>query len=91
MMPDDKDIDLSEDLFEIAAKQLREDIDWEIYCDLLVTNFNWHRVRIDPAKAEAWQCVAWLHQNCRKQFDYRGAEFLFSDPQDLEWFVLRWS
>ena len=39
-MQDAKDIDLSEDLFETAAKQLREDIDWEVYSDLLVTNFN---------------------------------------------------
>ena len=91
MMPDDKDIDLSEDLFETAAKQLREDIDWEVYSDLLVTNFNWHRVRIDPEKAEAWQCVAWLHQNCAGRFDNYGAEFVFKDIHDLEWFVLRWS
>ena len=64
MMPDDKDIDLSEDLFETAAKQLREDIDWEVYSDVLVTNFNWHRVRINPAKAETWECLEWLHRNC---------------------------
>ena len=91
MMPDIECTDLSDDLFEIAAKQIQEEIDWEVYSDLLVTNFNWHRVRINPEKAEAWQCVAWLHQNCRKQFDYRGAEFVFKDIQDLEWFVLRWA
>ena len=53
MMPDDKDIDLSEDLFETAAKQLQEVIDWEVYSDLLVTKLNWHRVRIDPEKARS--------------------------------------
>ena len=91
MMSDIKYTKYEEDLFETAAKQIQEVIDWEVYSDLLVTNFNWHRVRIDPEKAEAWQCVAWLHQNCRKQFDYRGAEFVFKDIQDLEWFVLRWA
>ena len=91
MMQDDKDIDLSEDLFEMLAKQIQEEVDWEVYSDLLVTNFNWHRVRINPAKAETWECLEWLHQNCTGRFDNYGAEFVFKDIYDLEWFVLRWS
>ena len=69
MMPDIECTDLSEDLVEMLAKQIQEDIDWAVYSDVLVTNFNWHRVRINPAKAETWECLEWLNQNCAGRFD----------------------
>lgn len=86
------DTDPSHDdkLEEELSKILQEEIDWEILTDILNKTAGWVRVDLGNNKAYPGEVYLWLNENCKGQYKNRGGTFLFEDPKDAEWFILKW-
>ena len=80
-----------EDLHDVAAKLLQEEIDWEVLASCFVES-GW--IMIDLPKfhnnKEAVDVAEWIEQNCSGKHMKRGKTFVFQHKQDAEWFNLRW-
>jgi len=79
-----------DELMDHMAKQLSDDIDFELLGGLL-EDVGWSKVVLQPMTMETGDAVdLWTHKNCKGKYKTRGLVWLFEQPQDAMWFKLRW-
>jgi hypothetical protein len=87
----DQQIILEKEMIEHAAKTMQEDIDREILWGML-TGIGWTRIMLPGLidNNHAIDITHWLASNCKGNFERRGRDFLFENPNDASYFILRW-
>jgi hypothetical protein len=83
--------DLQNEILDIAAKEMQQEIDREILWEML-QGMGWHRVMLPRLvdNDHAIDITYWLEENCRNPFERSGRDFLFESAKDANWFKLRW-
>jgi hypothetical protein len=83
--------DLQNEILDIAAKEMQQEIDREILWEML-QGMGWHRVMLPRLvdNDHAIDITYWLEENCRHPFERNGRDFIFESQQDANWFKLRW-
>jgi hypothetical protein len=80
-----------EDEFLIkAAQDLSDDIDFELMTKILCQS-GWIKVTLNPMIMEQSQEVDEWISKCNGTVRTRGLVFVFEEPKDAEWFILRWA
>lgn len=74
-----------------CAKQLQEEIDWSIICDML-ESMGWHIIEFEPQmpEAEAYKIKDWIDKNCKGKVQSKFDKFVFEQESDAVNFVLKW-
>ena len=83
--------DLMEELSKDLAKQIQEEIDFQIIGDMLVT-MGWTRITFNPHQDEK-TCADikfWIDNYCRGNCKSLNDVWLFENEKDAMWFTLRW-
>lgn len=95
---DPKDInEVSKVMEEELGNAIREEIDWEIVSDLLVSLDGWIKVKLNletlvSKNPEMFMEIQdWVIENVEGSFKSHGTEWLFRDEKDAALFALRWS
>ncbi len=77
-----------EGLEEELAKQLSEEIDWEVFSSLL-QELGWAKVTL--TNNNNWAIYDWANHNCKGKHKHRNNDWMFELKEDAAWFTLRWS
>ena len=80
---------LEEKLAADMAKQIADDIDWQILSDIYV-QMGYTKVIVDADFEKEWELKIWALGNCKGNYQHRGSTFIFEDVKDANWFKLRW-
>lgn len=80
---------LEEELVERAAKNMSDDIDFEVISALLCDT-GWTKVILQPMTTEQSQEVDQWIDRCKGQVHTRGLVFVFEDARDATWCILKW-
>lgn len=87
--------DLEHELADKMSRQLAEEIDWELLCEILKT-LGWTTVSITESWSKipasyAHEIKEWCKENLKGLYKGRGSHWVFEKEQDAEWFILRWA
>jgi hypothetical protein len=86
----DKSGQLYEDMVDRAAKNMADDIDFEIMTTILLEG-GWTKVVLEPMTWERGAEIdLWVHKNIKGKSHDRGLVWLFEDSKDAMMFSLRW-
>lgn len=76
------------------AKQLQEEIDWEVLCSFL-NDTGWTKVKIEWPKnmteAGAHEISEWCRANLKGEYKGRGHTWIFENGKDATIFLLKWT
>ena len=73
-----------------AAKQLSDDIDFNVISNILVGS-GWTKVVLGPMTIETSDAIdMWVLKQCKGDHRARGLVWLFERSEDAMWFKLRW-
>lgn len=83
------------ELGESALKMLQEEIDKEVFCDMMVA-VGWTKVIVSTDKAKLFDLTpsiieTWIQQNIEGKSKGMGTIWLFEHHKDAMLFTLRWS
>jgi hypothetical protein len=83
---------LQEQLIEKASRQIAEDIDFGVMCNLLV-DIGWVKVEFEALRPNkrAVDITNWLHAECKQEWKHHGRLFVFESKEDAALFKLTWS
>ena len=85
--------DLQKELMEKIAKDMAEDIDFEVMCGLM-KDIGWTQIKISRPKniteGGAHEIKEWCRHNLTGNYKGRGQTWLFENSKDASMFVLRW-
>lgn len=86
---------IEESIAKEMSRQIAEEIDWEILCDILVS-VGWRKIKLSVAWSSMtsdfqYEVKAWLSKNIKGHYKGRGREWLFENEKDAILFALRWS
>ena len=79
-----------EEVNEILARTIREEIDWEIMRNLLL-ECGWSLVTISKNGKNIGDVRTWCEENLKGHYKSRYGEWVFEKQEDASWFLLRWS
>jgi hypothetical protein len=84
-------MNIQNEILDIAAKEMQEDIDREILWGML-EGIGWTRVMLPRLidNNHAIDITYWLEDNCKNSVERNGRDFMFESLQDANWFKLRW-
>jgi len=82
-------MNIEQEIYENAARDLAEHIDFNLIADLLVSECGW--TRVESSRPVEKDMLNWLKLNCKLHWKHRGDVLLFESVKDANWFVLRWS
>ena len=82
---------IMEDMAKQLAKNIQEEIDFQILSDMLVS-MGWHRMEFEPIRGEeeVIEIKDWIKTSCKGKVQSYGRNWLFEDEKDIAWFMLRW-
>lgn len=82
---------LMEEYSKELAKQIQEEIDFQIIGDMLVT-MGWTRLNFNPHQDEkiSADIKFWLDHHCQGNCKSLNDVWLFENEKDAMWFTLRW-
>jgi hypothetical protein len=84
------DIRLEDELVTHAAKQLSDDIDFEVISGILLED-GWSKVVLSPMTIETSAAIdMWILKQCKGRHHTRGLVWIFERSEDAMWFKLRW-
>jgi hypothetical protein len=80
--------DLEKEVLEKAAREMAEQIDFEVLSQLL----GWTKVELPeyPGRFISMDIDIWIEQNCSGTVRSLGSKFIFENPKDATLFILRW-
>ena len=83
---------LRDDYYDRAAKDMADDIDFEVITQLLCTGKNqWTKVVLKPMSWEdSLEVDKWVEQNVKGKHNTRGLGWVFENASDANWFIIRW-
>jgi hypothetical protein len=83
---------IADDIMDQAAKNMADDIDFEVLNTLLCEDNGWTRVVLRPMTWEdGLEIDGWVEQNVKGKFRTRGLVWVFERPSDASWFTIRWT
>ena len=79
-------------LMKRMAKEIADEIDWEIMADLMV-QYGWTKLKFNPLRGveEAYDIHEWINTHAIGKVQSRGNVWLFEKEKDAVMFSLRWS
>jgi hypothetical protein len=82
---------LEDQIMDRAAKQMADEIDFEVLCSLLA-DIGWTKVMLDTlgSNSRAWDIKDWLSAECKKEYKQRGRSFVFESKDEAALFKLTW-
>lgn len=82
---------LEDQLMERASKQIADEIDFGVICDMLAI-IGWTKVVLDTlgSNERAWDIKDWLSTECKKEYKQRGRTFVFESKNEAALFKLTW-
>ena len=85
-----KPIDPYDSYIDAAAKNMADDIDFEIMAQMLCDS-GWTKVVLKPLTWEmGLEIDKWVDMNAGNRYHNRGLVWIFKDPREANWFSLRW-
>lgn len=85
--------DIEEQIVDAMAREIQEEIDWEIMCDMM-KSIGWTTVKLKwPRMTEslAHEIKEWCRTNLTGIYRARGRTWMFSKEKDAVLFSLRWA
>ena len=83
-------IRLEDELVTHAAKQLSDDIDFEVISGILLEG-GWSKVVLSPMTIETSAAIdMWILKQCKGDHHARGLVWIFERSEDAMWFKIRW-
>ena len=83
-------MNLKESYIDDAAKQLADDIDFEVLSSIMIES-GWAKVVLNPMTWEqGLEVDYWCETEVKGKFMNRGLVWVFEDPKEANWFTLRW-
>lgn len=84
--------DLEHEYIEKLAKDLADEIDFNVLTSLLVDG-GWTKVALPrfSSRFHAIDIDIWIEQNCSGTVRSFGSTFVFEHPKDATFFILRWA
>jgi len=82
-------MNIQQEIYENAARDLAEHIDFNLIADLLVSECGW--TKMESSVPVDRDMIDWLNANCKLHWKCRGDIVLFESAKDANWFILRWS
>lgn len=82
------------EMAEDLAKELQEEIDWEVMMDIMKESGYTHITMPWPTRINEMQAHAikeWCRANLKEHYSGRGQDWLFKNEKDAIMFTLRWS
>lgn len=87
----DKSGSLHDEYVERAAKELADDIDFDVLTSLLIEGSGWTKVVLKPMTWEDGLDIdGWVENNVKGKFHTRGLVWVFENAKEANWFKLRW-
>jgi len=82
---------LEDEIAENIAKEMADDIDFEIMKELLIES-GWYVIELLSlgSREQSIDIKDWVTKNCKRGFIARGKTFVFKSKKEAEWFSLRW-
>lgn len=83
---------MKDEILEELGNQMYSAIDFEILAEILITNYNWIRIKLDRFKdnAQAVDIKIWCEEKSRGRYRNYGSTFLFENIGDAVNFSLKW-
>jgi hypothetical protein len=82
---------LNEEMIDTIAKEMQREIDESIMLDILVNESGWVGVSYTfNNNYHAVDVKNWIEENCKSSSMRLNGSFVFEDPKDAEWFILKW-
>ena len=81
---------IEQDIINRAGKRMAEEIDFSILADLFC-DIGWTRVKLEPMTHEqSAEIDQWVTMNIQGDFKNMGLIWVFENPKDASWFLLKW-
>lgn len=81
---------IKDTIIDEAAKRMAEDIDFDVLTSLFVES-GWTKIVLKPMTWEdGLEIDGWVEKNVKGDFQTRGLVWVFKDPNEANWFKLRW-
>jgi hypothetical protein len=84
--------DIRQEIADKMAKELQEEIDWGILCDMF-KNVGWTEIKLtwsDMTASRAHEIKEWCRSNLKGHYKGRGCTWLFELEKDATMFILKW-
>jgi hypothetical protein len=85
---------LDEEIIDDVYREIQEEIDWEIMCEMMV-KLGYTKVEMKWPKRmselEAHEIKEWCRENLQGTYQARGNIWLFAREKDASMFILKWS
>lgn len=87
----DRSGDLQDKILADQADALAREIDREVMWSML-QSIGWKRVVLSrfTDNKHAIDITYWVEENVKGAFERHGKDFIFEDPKDATWFILKW-
>jgi hypothetical protein len=83
-------MNIEQDIIDRAGKRMADEIDFGVLTEMLC-GIGWTRVVLKPMTAEhGAEIDSWVANNVKGHFETMGLVWVFEQPKDASWFVLRW-
>lgn len=83
---------LEEQYADRAAKEMAEEIDWELISDMMVA-VGWTKVTLSRFRVAGatHDMNSWLHNECKHHWKHRANIWVFESREEAALFKLTWS
>jgi hypothetical protein len=82
---------LEDELSARMSEKIANEIDFEIMCGFLM-ELGWTKVVLTPMTYEHGQDIdTWMKNNITGHFETMGLVWVFENPKDASWFILKWA
>lgn len=87
----DSDPTIDDELVKTLMDEIQREIDEDIMRKVYIEN-GWTEVKFDyTSNKQAVDIIDWCTETLpENQWQRLGGSFVFKDPKDAEWFLLRW-
>jgi len=80
---------LEDEILVKAAQDIADDIDFQLMTELLCQG-GWIKVTLDPMTMEQSREIDKWIAKCDGSVHTKGLVFVFEEPKEAEWFILKW-
>ncbi len=84
--------DIRQDIADKMAREIQEEIDWEIMCDMF-KSVGWTEIKLtwpEMTASRAHEIKEWSRQHLKGHYKGRGRTWIFELEKDATLFILKW-
>ena len=83
-------MNIEQDIINRAGEHMAREIDFGVLTGMLCS-LGWTRVILKPMTSEQGHDIdEWVKANVKGHFETMGLVWVFEQPKDATWFVLKW-